>query len=123
MEVAAQHSLVLVRMKMREERKGKEKRARRIKWWKLREPEVRKQFKGKVLENWVKAERVQGWWTTNIEVLRGSRRSTWENIWQKAPTDKETWWWNEEIQSIVRRKKTLNKVRDTSGKEEDRRRY
>jgi hypothetical protein len=38
-------------MKIRTERKGRESRVRKIKWWRLNEPEVRNQFKGKVMED------------------------------------------------------------------------
>ena len=67
---AAQHRLVLVKMSIRQERKGGEKGARRIKWWKLKEPEARRQFKERILEEWVEADSAQEWWTANSRVMR-----------------------------------------------------
>ena len=48
--VAAQHHLLLTRLKLKEEKRGRETRQKKIKWWNLKQPEARSQFKEKVIE-------------------------------------------------------------------------
>lgn len=124
-DVSTQHRLVLAKMKIREEEKrGRDKRMRKIKWWRLKEPETRRQFKEKVLEEWVEADSVQEWWTANSRMLRRvGEEALGKTSGKKAPADKETWWWNEAVQRIVRKKKALKKEWDTTESEEDKERY
>ena len=42
---------------------------------------------------------------------------------KKAPAYKETWWWNEEVQQVMKWIKALKKKWDTSGSEEDKEEY
>ena len=107
-DVAAQHRLLAAITRSRKERKGRENRQRKIKWWKLKEQGLKRQFKEKVLHNWTDTENIQVWWTTNSRLMRESA----EIILGRtsgicAPADKETWWWNEEMQAAVKTKKTL----------------
>jgi exonuclease III len=123
-EVASQHRLVLLKMKIRTERKGRESRVRKIKWWRLNEPEARNQFKEKVMEDWVDAENVQDWWTANSNVIRkAGEEILGRTSGKKAPADKETWWWNEEVQNIVKKKKVLRKEWDRTGNQDDKEKY
>ena len=46
-------------MRVKLVRKGRETRQKRIKWWKMKEPEASKQFREKVMEEWVEANTVQ----------------------------------------------------------------
>ena len=58
--MAAKHHLLLTRLKLKEKR-GRETRQKKIKWWKLKQPEARSQFKEKVIEEWTEADTVQQW--------------------------------------------------------------
>ena len=40
-----------------------------------------------------------------------------------APADKETWWWNEEVQAAIKTKKTLRRIWDRTGDQADKQRY
>ena len=123
-EVAAQHRLVLAKMKVREEKRGREEKERKIKWWKLKEPEAKRQFREKVLEEWTEADTVEEWWRANSGVMkRAGEETLGRTSGKSAPADKETWWWNEEVQRSVSKKKELKKKWDTSGSQEDRERY
>ena len=49
-------------------------------------------FKERVIENWVKAERVQEWWTGNSGMMREAAEDILGKISGKnAPVDKKTW--------------------------------
>ena len=90
----------------------------------LNEPEAKKQFNQKVLENCIDKDNVQEWWTANSTVMRRAAEETLGRIsGKKAPADKEAWSWNDEVQNAVRRKKELKKGWDDSGGEGDKTRY
>jgi hypothetical protein len=40
-----------------------------------------------------------------------------------APADKETSWWNEEVDNIVKKKKILRKKWDRTGNQDDKEKY
>ena len=85
---------------------------------------TRVKFKERVIENWVKAERVQEWWAANSRIMReAAEEILGKTSGKKAPVDKETWWWNKEVQSSVNRKKAFKKLWDTSAEEGDKRKY
>ena len=97
---------------------------RKIWWWKLKNVGLRAGFKQKVLENWKQTEGVQEWWPVNGKILlKAAEEVLGKTSGKKAPADKETWWWNEEVQQVVKWKKTLKKKWDISGSEEDREEY
>ena len=89
--MAAQDRLVLARMKIQAKKKGREKRQKKITWWRMKEPEAKRQFKEKVLENWVEADSVQEWWMENSRVMRRAAGEVLgKTSGKKAPANKET---------------------------------
>ena len=42
---------------------------------------------------------------------------------RRPPGDKETWWWNDKVQDVIRAKKETNKVWESSRRQEDKDRY
>ncbi|XP_063878129.1 uncharacterized protein LOC135110104 [Scylla paramamosain] len=76
--VAPQHWLIVIDFEMKEERKGRQQRTSRIKWWRLNDEELKAEFKIKVLDRMVEAEDPDTWWTTNSRHIR----IMWENIRQ-----------------------------------------
>ena len=99
-----------MKMGLKEERKGRETRQKKIKWWKLKEPEAKRQFREKVMEEWVEADSVQNWRRENSEVMRkAGEEMLGRTSGKRAPADKETLWWNDEVQRMVKRKKKLKK--------------
>ena len=43
--------------------------------------------------------------------------------WTEAPRDKETWWWNDEVQEVLKAKKVAKMMWETSRRQEDKDRY
>ena len=39
------------------------------------------------------------------------------------PGDKETWWWNDKVQEVIKAKKVAEKIWETSRRQEDKDRY
>ena len=93
-------------------------------WLKLKNVGLRAEFKQKVLKNWKQTEGVQECLSVNSKILLKAAEEVLGKIsGKKAPADKGIWWWNEEVQQVVKWKKALKKKWDTSGSEEDREEY
>ncbi|XP_046987275.1 uncharacterized protein LOC124582722 [Schistocerca americana] len=93
---------------------------RKIKLWRLKDKNLREKFSEKVLEKVKLAESVQEWWKINSAVIR----KTGEEVFgltsgRGLPKDKEAWWWNEEVQKVVKEKKDPKRKGGMSGSAED----
>ncbi|XP_068250775.1 uncharacterized protein [Palaemon carinicauda] len=96
----------------------------KIKWWKLKEEELNVLFKERVLEAVRLHEDVQEWWTENSKVIPGSARKYLESHQEEDPkNDKESWWWNDEVQEQVEIKKEAKKKADLIVQEQDKENY
>ncbi|XP_047120321.1 uncharacterized protein LOC124803182 [Schistocerca piceifrons] len=92
---------------------------RKIKWWRLKDTNLREEFSEKVLGK-VKLAECAGVVKINSAVIR----KTGEEVFgltsgRGVPKDKEAWWWNEEVQKVVKEKKVPKKKWDMSGSAED----
>ena len=105
--VAAQHRVLVMDLDIQRGKKRKPEQATpRIKWWRLREDNLKVQFREKVLDKVRPVESLQ-------EVLGMTTG-------RRPPGDKETWWWNDEVQEVIKAKKVAKKIWETSGRQEDR---
>ena len=91
--VAAQHRMVVIDCKLRNCRKSKNVRAEpKIKWWRLKDGELKTRFKERLLEEIRLHEDVQRWWTENSElILRLGEEVLGKSTGRKPPNDKESW--------------------------------
>uniref|UniRef100_A0A8D8YAF2 Craniofacial development protein 2 n=3 Tax=Cacopsylla melanoneura TaxID=428564 RepID=A0A8D8YAF2_9HEMI len=124
--VTTQHRLVVIDVDIKSGVVTKYKKTyeKRVKWWKLKEESVRREFKEKVLEKISREEDVETWWTVNSEIIkRVGVKVMGMTSGKGAPENKESWWWNEEVQGMVKLKKVAWKKWDISGREEDRLEY
>lgn len=124
--VAAQHRLVTIDLsvKVSKVQKRKPRGPRKIKWFKLKDKDVHARFKTEVLQK-IEPEiyDINAWWSrtknalleTGKEVLGESSGKIWEN--------KETWWFNEEVQEATKLKKQAKKKWEGSQLEADRLAY
>lgn len=115
--VTAQHRLVVMDLSITVTRrqKGKVTTERRIKWFKLKDQDLKHTFKDRLLSDLdMEIEEVNGWWNrvsetilrVGKEVLGESSGKIWEN--------KETWWFNEEVQQKIQAKKMAKKRWETT---------
>ncbi|XP_068243790.1 uncharacterized protein [Palaemon carinicauda] len=96
----------------------------KIKWWKLKEDELRVLFKERVLEVVRLYEDVQEWLTKKSNViLRIGEEVLGKSSGRRPPNDKKLWWWNGEVQERVKTKKEAKKKADLSGQEQDKANY
>ncbi|KAI5720850.1 hypothetical protein M8J77_012470 [Diaphorina citri] len=122
--VTPQHRVLVIDVMLEILKKRKYKcTVRKIKWWKLKDPIVKCEFKNKVLEN-LRTNEVEDQWKR----VSGTIREAGEKVLGRTsgkgpPPDKETWWWNEEVKESVKKKKEAKKKWDKSGRQEDKEEY
>ena len=125
--VAAQHRLVVADCEVPTIEKGNKRvdqKEQKIKWWKLKEEGLRRKFKDRVLRELDFPETVQEWWGVNSKMIRTvGEEVVGKTSGKGPPEDKEAWWWNEEVQAEVKKKKEAKKRWDNTGKNEDREDY
>ena len=93
----------------------------KIKWWRLKEENLKIQFREKVLSERILLENVQEWWAENSTLtVRAGQEVLGMTTGRRPPGDKETWWWNDEAKDAIRAKKEAKKKWDASGRQEER---
>ena len=119
--VAAQHRVVVMDWEIQRGKKRKPEQATpRIKWWRLREDNLKVQFREKVLDKVRPVESVQEWWEeTSTRILRVGQEVLGLTTGRRPPGDKETWWWNGKVQEVIKAKKVAKKIWETSRRQED----
>ena len=120
--VAAQHRVLVMDWDIQRGKKRKPELATpRIKWWRLREDNRKVQFREKVLDKVRPVESVQEWWEeTSTTILRAGQEVLGMTTGRRPPVDKETWWWNDKVQEVIKAKKVAKKIWVTSRRQEDR---
>ena len=97
--VAPQHRLVVMDVIVRNPRGRNRNCEKKIRWAGLRNPEKLQEFKTKVLNRLTTTEKgAQGWWENNALVLRNVAREVLGETSGKPRTEREEWWWKDEIQ-------------------------
>ena len=119
--VAPQHRVVCVDWEFVSGKKTRPQNVKpKIKWWRLKEEVLRSKFKQKVLGRLSLPENVQEWWRRNSQViLKVGEEILGKTSGKRPPADKESWWWNEEVQKTIKAKKEAKKRWDASGLEYD----
>ena len=66
-----------------------------IKWWILKEDNLKVQFREKVMDKVRLVDCVQEWWEeTSTTILRVGQEVLGMTTGRRPPGDKDTWWWN-----------------------------
>ncbi|KAJ8375265.1 hypothetical protein SKAU_G00058450 [Synaphobranchus kaupii] len=124
--VARQHRMVVCRMTLEDKRRRRAKGGKvepRIKWWKLKKEECCIEFREGVRQALGGREELPGGWVATAEVVRETARKVLGVSSGQRKEDKETWWWNEEVQESIQRKRLAKKKWDSQGDEESRQVY
>ncbi len=106
-------------------KRKQEKRTPRVKWWRLQqENDIKSQFTDRLLaEVKIGIENVQERWKENSRVIRNVGEVLGKSSDRKPTGNKETWWWNDELQKVIRAKREANKKWNISGSEEGKEAY
>ncbi|KAI5715060.1 hypothetical protein M8J77_009915 [Diaphorina citri] len=96
----------------------------KIKWWLLKTPENCEIFKRKVMEKAKRIEGVNQWWEENSKVIKEvAVNALGKTSGKGAPNDKESWWWNAEVQKAIKEKKETKKKYDKTKTQQDKEAY
>ena len=86
-----------------------EKKAEKIKpnirWWKLKETSCQEAFRQEVTRILGGKDGLPDEWDKITEMLRKTAETVLGVTFGKRKGDKETWWWNEEVQESIKEKK------------------
>ena len=110
--VVTQHRLLIADLRMKVEKKRrKEERKRKIKVWELRDEkksEFRQKVEGTLIErygNGTFPERVEELWIDMTDILVTKATEVYGKTNGKPRKEKDTWWWNDEVQREIKEKK------------------
>ncbi|KAK3549277.1 hypothetical protein QTP70_034483 [Hemibagrus guttatus] len=122
--VARQHRMVVCRMTLMvcKKKRSKIEIEKKTKWWKLKKEECCEEFRQKLRQALGGQVVLPDDWETTAEVIRETGRKVLGVSSGRRKEDKETWWWNEEVQDSIQRKR-LAKKWDMDRTEENRQEY
>ena len=117
----AQHRLLSMDLKVHSlKRKTQKMEIKRVKEWKLKDEETRRIFEERVQEK--NNMNRGGWQQLNNNIMEAAREVCGETTGHRR-VQRETWWWNEEIQELIKEKRRAYKRWQRSQLEEDWRDY
>ncbi|KAK3567143.1 hypothetical protein QTP86_010729 [Hemibagrus guttatus] len=121
--VARQHRMVVCRMTLMVCKKKRSEIEKKTKWWKLKKEECCEEFRQNLRQALGGQVVLPDDWETTVEVFRESGRKVLGVSSGRRKEDKETWWWNEEVQDSIQRKRLAKKKWDMDRTEENRQEY
>ncbi|KAK3528508.1 hypothetical protein QTP70_000902 [Hemibagrus guttatus] len=123
--VARQHRMVVCRMTLMvcKKKRSKIEIEKKTKWWKLKKEECCEEFRQKLRQALGGQVVLPDDWETTAKVIRETGRKVLGVSSGKRRVDKETWWWNEEVQDSIQRKRLAKKKWDMDRTEENRQEY
>ena len=92
--------------------KKAEKVKPKIRWWKLKETSCQEAFRQEVTRILGGRYGLPDEWDKTAEMLRKTAKTVLEVTFGKQKGDRETWWWNEEVQEGIKEKKEAKKAWD-----------
>ena len=100
--VAKQHRMVVSKMDLIVKKKKAEKVKPKIRWWKLNNTSCQEAFRQEVTRIFGGKDGLSDYWNKIAEMLRKISETVLGVTFGKRKGDRETWWWNEEVQESIR---------------------
>ena len=110
--VAKQHRVVVCKMVLMVKKKKAVKVKRKIQRRKLKETSYQEAFRQEVTRILGGKDRLPNEWDKTAEMLRKTTETVLGVTLWKRKGDRETWWWNEEVQESIKEKKEAKKAWD-----------
>ncbi|XGW04108.1 hypothetical protein V3C99_015339 [Haemonchus contortus] len=109
-DLASQHRPLLADISIDLSKKSRTGTERRIRWWKLHQSE-KEHLKEMILEAGLPDPEgpIQQTWSNGVEVILRCAKETLGETRGGCRGDKEAWFWNDEVQRVVRQKKSAYK--------------
>ncbi|KAK3542731.1 hypothetical protein QTP70_000088 [Hemibagrus guttatus] len=123
--VARQHRMVVCRMTLMvcKKKRSKIEIEKKTKWWKLKKEQCCAEFRQKLRQALGGQVVLPDDWESTAEVIRETVRKVLGVSSGRSKEDKETWWWNEEDQDSIQRKRLAKKKWDMDRTEKNRQEY
>ncbi|KAK3509141.1 hypothetical protein QTP70_020253 [Hemibagrus guttatus] len=121
--ISRQHRIVVCRMTLMVCKKKRSEIEKKTKWWKLKKKECCEEFRQKLRQALCGQVVLPDDWETTAEGIRETGRKVLGVSSGRRKEDKETWWWNEEVQDSIQRKRLAKKKWDMDRTEESRQEY
>lgn len=102
--VAAQHRMVVCKITLVERKRKTVRVQPRTRWWKVRNVEFGTAFREEVIQALGGGEDLPEDWVASATIIRESGKKVLGVASGQMKEDKETWWWNEEVQGSIKRK-------------------
>ncbi|KAK3558298.1 hypothetical protein QTP86_014684 [Hemibagrus guttatus] len=96
---------------------------KKTKWWKLKKEECCEEFRQKLRQALGGQVVLPDDWETTAKVIRETGRKVLGVSSGRRKEDTETWWWNEDVQDSIQRKRLAKKKWDMDRTEENRQEY
>ncbi|VDL72952.1 unnamed protein product [Nippostrongylus brasiliensis] len=119
-DVTTQHKPLVADLSITLPQKQKVRTETRIRWWKLRDPE-RNELRGRVIAVVLPDPNgaVNDTWQQAARTILQCAKETLGETHGGSKGDKATWFWNDEVQMVVREKKRAHKTWQKSRSSED----
>ena len=121
--VAKQHRMVVCKMAPMVKKKKAGKVKPKIRWWKLKETSYQEAFRQELTRILGGKDGLPDEWDKTAEMLRKTAEAVLGVTFGKRKGDKETWWWNEEVQKSIKEKKEAKKAWDKTRNENTKKVY
>ena len=126
--ITTQHRVLIAELEVKATRKRRVEGRKMIRWWKLKNDEVREEFRRSVVERMANAhevttENVEEWWEETAGLIRSCGEEVCGRSSGKKKPGLESWWWNEETEKAVREKEDRLKMWKRTGDDDDRNEY
>ena len=108
--VAKQHRMVVCKLAFMVKKKKAEKVKLKIRWSKLKETSYQEAFKQEVTRILGAKDGLPDEGDKTAEMLRKTAETVLGVTFGKQKGDRETWWWNEEVQESIKEKKEAKKA-------------
>ena len=99
--VRKQHRMVVCKMALRVKKKKAEKVKPKIQWWKIKETSCQEAFRQEVTRILGGKDGLHDEWDKTAEMLRKTAETVLGVTFGKQKGNRETWWWNEEVQERI----------------------
>ena len=94
-----------------EKEKGRKVKPK-IRWWKLKETSCQEAFRRETTKILKGENGLPNEWNKIAEMLRKTAETVLGVTFDKQKGDRETWWWNKEVQESIKEKKEAKKAWD-----------
>ena len=121
--ITKHHHMVVCKMALMVKKKKAEKVKPKIQWWKLKETSYQEAFRQEVTRIMGGKDGLPEEWDKTAEMLRKTAETVLGVTFGKQKGDRETWWWNEEVQESIKEKKEAKKALDKTRNENTKKIY